>query len=173
MTTDRTQPLTTVRLVMEPLRVDHADEMVDVLADPALYEHTGGTPPAAPELQERYRRQVEGSGSEDELWFNWVARRLEDGVAVGFVQATVEGSVADVAWLIGTAHQRQGFATEAARAMLQRLASTGTTSFTAHIAPGHTSSQRVAQALGFERTEVVDDDGEHVWAKGSATSVSR
>jgi hypothetical protein len=35
----------TERLTLEPLRPEHADEMVAVLGDPALYEFTGGTPP--------------------------------------------------------------------------------------------------------------------------------
>jgi len=32
-------------LALEPLTVGHADEMVDALSAPDLYEHIGGTPP--------------------------------------------------------------------------------------------------------------------------------
>ena len=38
------------RLTLEPLRVDHADEMVVVLGDPNVYAYTGGEPPSAKEL---------------------------------------------------------------------------------------------------------------------------
>ena len=35
----------TVRLRVEPLRVEDADDMVEVLSDARLYEFTGGSPP--------------------------------------------------------------------------------------------------------------------------------
>ena len=50
----------TARLVLEPLRVDHAAEMVAVLASPALYAVTGGEPPSLAELTVRYARQTAG-----------------------------------------------------------------------------------------------------------------
>jgi hypothetical protein len=48
------------RLVLEPLRAAHADEMVVVLSDPWLYRYTGGAPPTHDELRARYERQVKG-----------------------------------------------------------------------------------------------------------------
>ena len=39
------EPLTSERLRLEPLTVDHAPAMVAVLADPSIYEFTGGSPP--------------------------------------------------------------------------------------------------------------------------------
>ena len=54
----RAELLTTARLRLEPLRVDHAPEMVAVLDDPALFDFTGGTPPTEADLRARYRRQA-------------------------------------------------------------------------------------------------------------------
>jgi hypothetical protein len=57
------------RLTLEPLRVDHADEMVVVLGDPNVYAYTGGEPPSLGELRSRYTRQVEGQSDDgDEGW---------------------------------------------------------------------------------------------------------
>lgn len=37
--------LETERLILEPLRIEHAEEMVLVLGDRRLYAYTGGEPP--------------------------------------------------------------------------------------------------------------------------------
>ena len=88
------------RLVLEPLRVDHAAEMVDVLSDAGLYAFTGGSPPSRDELERRYERQVTGSGDTDEVWHTWVVRLGDGGPAVGYIQATVRPAVgsAELAW---------------------------------------------------------------------------
>jgi len=58
--------------------------MVPVLGAPDLYRFTGGRPPDAGELRERYARQVKGRSPDGRaVWRNWVARRRADGVAVG------------------------------------------------------------------------------------------
>lgn len=157
------RPITTERLQLEPLRVEHAAAMVPVLADSALYEFTGGTPPSLDELSERYGMQVAGPGRVDEQWLNWIVFRRVGGDAVGFVQATVEGSRSDIAWLIGVEHQGHGFATEATRAMIRSLGQDGIRAFDAHIHPDHRSSQGVARAAGLGRSGAVDDDGEEIW----------
>jgi RimJ/RimL family protein N-acetyltransferase len=141
-----------------------AAEMVHVLADPALYEHTGGTSPTVPELQARYARQVRGvSADETELWFNWIVRAAGD--AVGHVQVTLDRSsgTADLAWLVGTAFQRRGYASEAAGAVREWLsARSDVRRITAHIAPANIASAGVARRLGMTATEHAEE-GELVW----------
>ena len=85
------EPLTSERLRLEPLTVDHAAAMVAVLADPSIYEFTGGSPPTLSELTARYARQAVGHSPDgSEQWLNWVvAARLT--TPVGYVQATVVG----------------------------------------------------------------------------------
>jgi hypothetical protein len=41
----------TARLALEPLRAEHATEMVAVLADPRIYEFIGDAPPSEDELR--------------------------------------------------------------------------------------------------------------------------
>ncbi|MEM9654944.1 MAG: GNAT family N-acetyltransferase [Actinomycetota bacterium] len=163
MMPDPASELATDRLTLEPLRHDHADEMVSVLDDLSLYEFTGGEPPTSDQLVERYRHQVEGSGRADERWLNWIVRRKDTAEAAGYVQATVTGDCAELAWLIGVSHQRLGFAREASKAMLACLGANGVSHFLAHIAVGHTGSERVAEWLGLERSGSFDDDGEQLW----------
>jgi RimJ/RimL family protein N-acetyltransferase len=71
---------------------------------------------------------------------------------------------ADVAWVVGTSWQGQGFATGAARAKCTWLTSRDSSHITAHIHPDHAASARDAKAIGLRPTAEVDSDGEVVWA---------
>ncbi len=161
------EPIRTQRLVLEPLTIGHAQEMAPVLSDPDLYAFTGGGPPTERELEERYATQSAGASRDGaEGWLNWVVRREGTGVATGFVQATLtrDGSalVADVAWVIGSAHQGEGLAGEAAAGMLSWLARHRVGSVQAHIHPDHGASRAVATRLGLAPTATVVD-GEVRW----------
>jgi RimJ/RimL family protein N-acetyltransferase len=165
-------PLCTDRLELEPLRVDHAEEMARVLGDPALHARTGGSPPDLDQLRERYRLQSAGRSPDgSQLWMNWVVRRRDDRAALGYVQATVElapDGAAEVAWVVGSPHQGRGYAREAARAMVTWLQDEGVRVVVAHIAPGHAASEAVARAAGLAPTTTVVD-GETRWSSEHAS----
>lgn len=155
-------PLSTSRLWLEPLRVDHADEMAPLLDDPDLHAFIGGEPATPEGLRERYRRQVVGRSADGaQRWLNWVLRRRDDGRVVGTVQATVaedaEGVSAEVAWVVGSRHQNQGYAREAAEAMITWLRHEGTETIVAHVNPRHLASVAVARAVGLAPTDTVVD----------------
>ncbi|MER5731986.1 GNAT family N-acetyltransferase [Streptomyces sp. NPDC002138] len=180
------------RLDLVPLDVTHAEEMVRVLADPALHRFIGGAPADLDALRARYARQSAGSPDPAVLWGNWVLRLRAGGRLVGTVQATVEDGTAEVAWVIGTAWQGRGFAREAARALVTRLtepAPAGPTppgapadrapahsvttdtaiagtpvahTVIAHIHPDHHASAAVAAACGLAPTSGIRD-GEVRW----------
>ncbi len=156
--------LTTDRLTLSPLRVEDARDMQEVLADPALYTFTGGSPPSLPELERRYRAQTAGSTEPGVTWHNWIVRRRPSGSAIGFVQATATGKAAEIAWLIGVPWQRQGFATEAAAAVMTWLGAQGTQRLVAHLHPDHLASATVAGRLGLTATGTFDEDGEQIWS---------
>lgn len=167
----RAAPLTTSRLLLEPLTEDHAREMVVVLAPPDLYVYTGGEPPTEEKLRRRYAVQSVGqSPAGDAGWLNWIVRRADTREAVGYVQATLTtrdaeaGQVvaADVAWLITPTYQGNGYAAEAARTMIDWLHRQGVGVIHAAIHPEHRASERVARRLGLEPTGAVAD-GESVW----------
>lgn len=163
--------LETERLLLTPLDVSDADEMVKVLADPRLYQHTGGNPPDLAALRERYTRQAIGSSPDGtEFWFNWIVRDRELGTAVGYVQATFlfDTRSIDVAWVVGANYQRRGFAAEAAAAALGWLTSRlCVRRVTAHIAAANRPSQAVAGRLGLMPTDRIEA-GEVVWQRQTA-----
>ena len=156
-----TESISTSRLTLTPLEAGDAAEMVGVLSDPALYTFTGGIPPTLAELEDRYRHQSAGAPRGDEIWHNWILRL--DGRAIGYVQATVTGDQADLAWVVGTPWQGFGYATEASEAMRDWLRDHGAASFSAHIHPDHSASQAIAAKLGLQPTGQHDDDGEMIW----------
>lgn len=161
------EPIDTPRLILEPLCVGHADEMASILDDRALYEFIGGEPPALDALRTRYVRQSAGrSPDEAHGWLNWILRDRWRRDVLGAVQATLSLQdrqlQAELAWIVGVANQRQGYATEAARAMLEWLGRRGVVGFVAHIHPGHAASVVVAQRLGLTTTGTVVD-GEIRW----------
>ncbi len=159
--------IATARLSLVPLGVADADEMVGVLSGDALYAFTGGSPPGLTELRARYTRLAAGRSPDGrEEWRNWIIRREPDRAAVGHVQATIvdEGARAEIAWVVGLDWQRQGFASEAARAVVTWLDARGVTSIQAHIHPGHAASAAVARSAGLRPT-VRLDGGEQVWQR--------
>jgi RimJ/RimL family protein N-acetyltransferase len=162
--------ITSDRLVLEPLRVEHAVELAAVLGDSRLHEFTGGEPAGVDELTARYERQVAGGSADGtQQWFNWVLRRRDDTRAAGYVQATVVGDTAELAWVVGTPHQGQGFAREATAAMTAWLAAHGVRRLVAHVHPDHAASLAVARGLGLEATGELTD-GEQRWAGAAQSS---
>lgn len=142
---------------------DDAAEMAALLKDRALYRWTGNeTPPDEAELRRRYVAQVAGPRPPwTDRWLNWIVRC--EGRAVGYVQATVMGSTAEIAWVIGRAHQGRGYATEAARTMVEALRAEGIDVFRANIHPHNVASQVVAERLGMVKLPGHPFDGEDVW----------
>ncbi len=156
----------TRRLSLTPLQVADAEDMVDVLNDERLHEFIGGRPATVAELRDRYARLVAGSSAPDEVWLNWIVRRRSDTQPVGTVQATLttrDGrSTASLAWVIGVDWQNQGFASEAARALIEWLRQHGADDVIACIHQDHQASAIVATRAGLRPTDE-QRAGEQVW----------
>lgn len=170
--------IATRRLDLVPLRVEHAEEMAGVLADPALHAFTGGEPYGPDALRARYRRLCAGSPDPAVTWLNWVVLLRDEARLAGTVQATVARSghgpaadtadtadpaeVAEVAWVVGTPWQGRGIATEAARGLAAWLGPE-VDAVVAHIHPDHHASAAVARAAGLGPTDEWHD-GEIRWS---------
>ncbi|EPD60322.1 GNAT family N-acetyltransferase [Streptomyces sp. HGB0020] len=154
----------TTRLDLLPLQVSHADEMAVVLSDPALHTFIGGSPGTAEALRLRYERLVAGSPDPAVSWCNWVLRETSESRLVGTVQATVTGPTAEIAWVVGTPWQGRGYASEAARALVDHLSVRSLHTVIAHIHPDHLASAAVARAAGLAPTAEMRD-GEVRWRR--------
>ncbi|MFG2132235.1 GNAT family N-acetyltransferase [Streptomyces sp. NPDC048751] len=153
----------TDRLDLLPLGVEHAHEMAVVLSDPALHAFIGGEPLAPDALRARYGRLVAGSPDPSVSWCNWVLRARREVQLVGTVQATITArGAAEIAWVVGTPWQGRGYASEAARGLVEWLRDHPVHTIVAHIHPAHTASATVAAAVGLSPTDEVHD-GEQRW----------
>jgi RimJ/RimL family protein N-acetyltransferase len=140
--------------------------MAGVLGDEQLHEFIGGQPATIAGLRDRYARLVAGSSDPDEVWLNWIVRRRSDAQPIGTVQATLTTrngqSTATVAWVIGVDWQNQGFASEAAQALIEWLWQHGADEVIACIHPDHQASAMVAGRAGLQAT-TERREGEQVW----------
>jgi RimJ/RimL family protein N-acetyltransferase len=102
------------------------------------------------------------------VWRNWIVRRRADGRPVGTVQATIgrrdRGWTAEIAWVVGLRWQGQGYATEAARALVAWLGRHDVHEIVAHIHPDHLASAGVAAQAGLRPTGD-QVEGEQVWRR--------
>ncbi|SES21972.1 GNAT family N-acetyltransferase [Lentzea albida] len=150
------------RLTLLPLAVEHAGEMAEVLADPALHTFTGGTPLTSEALRARYGRLAAGSPDPAVRWLNWVIRLRDENRLTGTVQATVADGTAEIAWVVGTPWQGRGIAREAAQGLVTWLRTQPVHTVIAHVHPDHHASAAVAASAGLTATDEVHD-GEIRW----------
>jgi RimJ/RimL family protein N-acetyltransferase len=139
--------------------------MVSVLTDRSLYRFTGESPPDLSTLSDRYRvleRRISPDGSQ--LWLNWILRTRDTHRAIGYVQAMLtQDTRATIAYVVGTAWQGQGLASEAVCKLVESLRWHGVRTIDANIARDHAASARVAEAAGLHRSPHLTDEGEDIW----------
>ena len=152
------------RVVLVPLHGGDADELAALLDDPFVRHAL-----AVDDVEGMRRRfaawETRRSPDGRQAWLNWVVRARDDRRALGWAQATVEGTSASVAYaLIGT-ERGQGAASDAVRALTRWLRETRAAGeVTASIAPENEASERVARAAGFTPTDR-RHAGERVWVQ--------
>jgi ribosomal-protein-alanine N-acetyltransferase len=141
----------TARLLLEPLVASHAEAMFSVLSEPSLHIHIDSSPPESVDaLRQRYiKLEARASPDRSQLWLNWAV--VSPGVGpIGFVQATVVGTTAWVAYLLGREYWARGYASEATFAMLGYLASVHQTSlFKATVEVENSNSVALLRRIGF------------------------
>ncbi len=146
--------LETERLRLEPLQESHAVELFDLYSDPRLYEFIPQGPPASlAALQERYRfLSSRQSPRGDEGWFNWATRLKVEGICIGCIQITLRNDDrAQIAYDLGTAYWRNGYATEACSRIIAALFESGVREVWAELDTRNVASIRLLERLGFDR----------------------
>lgn len=103
----------TSRLVIEPLRLDHLDELAATLLHPAVYQHIEDDLPSLEDFKLALSRALAGPPDRavGQTWLNYLVREAGTNVMLGRLEATVHDSLAEVAFLFGPSHWRKGHAT--------------------------------------------------------------
>jgi RimJ/RimL family protein N-acetyltransferase len=166
-------PISSDRLLLEPLVEAHATELFDRLQDARIYEFTDQIPPTTlEELRATYRqRESRFSPDRQSMWLNWVIKLKEDSVYIGFVQATLGGNgIADIGYVVFPDMWGNGYGTEAVKTMIEGLTTHGMTRFCADVHARNLPSIKLLQRLGFTEQPSGDEEDRHfalLWARPS------
>lgn len=150
--------LATKRLILEPVQSAHAVKMCALLSVPDLHRFVPTDPPGLEALTKQYsswERRLSPQG--DELWLNWIARSRESGDLVGHFQAGMGRSgEADIAYTVGKAFQRQGFAKECLTVILNFLfTSAGARTVKALVDTRNVASLNLLQSIGLRQRDLL------------------
>jgi RimJ/RimL family protein N-acetyltransferase len=153
------EPIRTERLELRPLVADDAEDLAELLEDPLVRDWLG---PDVERLRARFRRwEARRSPDGSQVWLNWTARLLDGAAAVAWVQASVSGDSAEVAYATLPSQRRRGYCAEAVRGVVEWLGR-DVASVEAHIAADNAGSAAVARALGLRATDELHKD-EVIW----------
>lgn len=156
------EPLRSERLDLEPVRAAHADEVWAQLDDDRMWTYFPQLRPSTiADLRAQYAKWERGSTTPTTVWLNWLCRERIRGDLVGAMQSTIfpEMRIAYLAWAVYPAHQRCGYAAEAARAVISHVRDRySIRRFLAEMHVNNEPSYRLAQSLGFEYVKTRGDD---------------
>src|SRR6266850_5090597 len=110
------------RFTLEPQVAAHAEEMLAVLSDRAIYQYENEPPPSVEWLRERFAKlETRRSADGREQWLNWVIR-LPTSELIGYVQGTVHSNgQAAIAYELSSKYWGRGIASQAVQAMITEL----------------------------------------------------
>jgi RimJ/RimL family protein N-acetyltransferase len=154
--------LRTSRLTLNAFTAEDAAVLHELLADPRT--HTIGSGPFT-ELPQTQRWIAERVATQRDQGLCWYALRcLDTGLLIGtcgVLKGRATFTDPQIGYLIRRSHQGQGYATEAALAVLDECRAAGLSRVWATIRPHNTASRRIARRLGMrvQRTET-DDRGD-------------
>jgi RimJ/RimL family protein N-acetyltransferase/shikimate kinase len=156
--------LVTRRLVLGPWRDDDLDAYTTLVRERDARGPAGRLQPTAEDLHARLRRQQTAIA---DTGIGLLAVRV-DGAFAGYCGLVVGRASIDepeLAYELLRAYHGRGFATEAARAVLEAAARTGRGRLWATVRPWNHPSLRVLDKLGFARTARATSDafGDIVW----------
>jgi RimJ/RimL family protein N-acetyltransferase len=154
--------IATRRLLLEPVRSNHAAAMFDGLSDARAYAFIPEAPPESLEaLQAHYARLESGIAPDGRaLCLNWMIFRRQQADYAGYVQATIlpDEAVAVIAYHLFPDFWGQGLAREAVAGMLAHCrAKYRPREIRAYIDTRNLRSLRLVEALDFTRTALLPE----------------
>ncbi len=132
----------------------HAEVLFAGLQNERLYDWIEDRPPDnLAGLRQRYERlAMHQSPDGREIWLNWAIRLASSGDYAGYVQATVSGSEALVAYVVFASTWGLGIGREAVSAMIDELSSEyGVCDLVATVDRRNLRSVKLLVALGFRQ----------------------
>ena len=141
--------LRTERLALNAFTIDDAAELHELFADPRT--HTIGSGPFTEFEQTMQWIANRTAVQRDHGWCWYALRRLDTGQLVGncgLLKGRTIPEEPEIGYLIAEGHRGQGYATEAATAVLRHCRAAGLRRVWASIRPGNTVSRRIAEAVG-------------------------
>ena len=148
----------TKRLILRPWRAGDLAPYAAMMADPEVGDWLGGTLTQAQAEAQAARLQAESYGA-------WVVERRSDAAFLGLVELSAVGNdiplapAIEVGWRLARDAWGQGYATEAARAVIDDgFAHLEVEEIVAFTASTNLRSQAVMERLGMERDEARDFD---------------
>ena len=158
------------KIILEPLRLDHAHATFDAWQDERLYTYLPSNPPASPEaLEKKYARRLVGHSDDGtEQWLNWFMHDQSRGAYVGRLEATVlPDRTASIGYLVFPKYWRMGYARKGCTTMIETLfADYDVRSIIAVIDARNEGSIGLVARLGFEHvgTELRADNFKGAWS---------
>ena len=163
-----TWPLETERLLIRPFEAGDLEAMQAIHGDPRVVQWLYNEPRTADEVRELLERKIAGSSLAAEGdWVGGAATLRDGGRLVGDLAmqlVSAEHRCVEIGYIIDPVYAGQGFATEAASALL-RLAfdQLGMHRVIGRVEPRNTGSVRVLEKLGMRReAHFVENE----WVKG-------
>lgn len=183
MPTRQNRPImqTTDRLAIQPLGHEHAQGLVAALDHPSVGAYIGGPAVTTVEALHAWIDQLAlgpGAGLAEDHWWNWAVLRREDGLILGYIQATGYAAWAEVAYVFGPQTAGRGYATEAVQWLTTHLAAAGRSELWAAIHHENAASIRLIERVGFTqvsaatRTLASFDEGDLVFVRNGAAELS-
>lgn len=112
-------------LILEPLKISHAEVMFAGLNDPELYTYIDDTPPdSLLELRKIYQRRALGCSPDGhQLWLNWMIFAPTMKQYLGYVQATIykDSHQAQIAYVVFKKFWCMGIGKRSVEMMIDRL----------------------------------------------------
>jgi RimJ/RimL family protein N-acetyltransferase len=155
--------LETPRLKLRSHRIEDFADLAAMWADPGVTRHIGGKPATS---EESWTRLLRYAGHWELLGFGyWAIEEKQSGKYIGETgfadyRRVIESDLKDlpeIGWVIASAFQRKGYATEAVQAVVAwGDAHFGNTRTTCLIEPANAPSIRIAEKCGYreyQRTE--------------------
>jgi len=151
----------TANLRLEPLRKEHAASLFAPLSEAQLYALIPADPPQSLDaLEKRYAfLELRKSPDGKEHWLNWIMFDRRTETPLGFFQATVrDDAPSDIAYIVFSAHWRQGIAREAGAAAINHIFDQYPTPLlAANMDTRNVASIKLVESLGFKRAAFIPD----------------